>query len=41
MAFGFTRYVVKPVDADQLLAVLAELRGTAALPIGSSTLDPT
>jgi signal transduction histidine kinase len=26
-ASGFTRYIVKPVDADDLLATLAELRG--------------
>jgi signal transduction histidine kinase/ActR/RegA family two-component response regulator len=37
-ASGFTRYIIKPVDADDLLATLAELRGaeparTSAFPL--------
>jgi signal transduction histidine kinase len=37
-ASGFTRYIVKPVDADDLLATLAELRG-AESPVGSLPAD--
>src|SRR5262249_61287808 len=37
-ASGFTRYIVKPVDADDLLATLAELRG-AESPVGLLPAD--
>jgi CheY-like chemotaxis protein len=40
IASGFTRFIVKPVDADQLLATLQELRGAEAAPRASPGLDP-
>jgi len=39
-ASGFTRYIVKPVDADDLLATLGELRGTEPARAPASSLDP-
>ena len=37
MASGFTRYIVKPVDTEELLATLAELR--SAEPAAVARLD--
>jgi CheY-like chemotaxis protein len=37
MASGFTRYIVKPVDTEELLATLAELR--AAEPATVTSVD--
>jgi DNA-binding response OmpR family regulator len=37
MASGFTRYIVKPVDTEELLATLAELR--SAEPATANPVD--
>ena len=40
IASGFTRYIVKPVDTDLLLATLAELRDVEPRPPRAPSLDP-
>src|SRR5262249_3746509 len=40
IASGFTRYIVKPVDTDLLLATLAELRDVEPPPPRAPSLDP-
>jgi hypothetical protein len=38
-ASGFTRYLIKPVDADDLVATLSELRGPEPMRASASPLD--